>query len=121
VFVADVKVRVEKADAFFYPDLLVSCEHQDTHEYYSSRPTLIVEVASPSTAKFDEMDKRLAYQTLPSLKEYVLIAQDKPEVRVYRRGTEGWDMELFSEEDKVRLESVGLEVPIAEIYEGVVD
>jgi len=121
VFVADVKVRVEKADAFFYPDLLVSCEHQDTHEYYSSRPTLIVEVASPSTAKFDEMDKRLAYQTLPSLKEYVLIVQDKAEVRVYRPGTEGWDMELFSEDDKVRLESVGVEVPIAEIYEGVVD
>jgi Uma2 family endonuclease len=119
VFVADVKVRVEKIDAFFYPDLLVSCEREDTHGYYIDRPTLVVEVASPATAKFDEVDKRLAYQTLPSLKEYVLVAQDKPEVRVYRRTEEGWDLEVFTENDAVRLESVRFEIPIADIYEGV--
>jgi len=51
-FIAEVKLKLEQADACYYPDLMVSCE-QDAASHYRERPVLVVEVLSPSTAKFD--------------------------------------------------------------------
>ena len=71
---SDMKVRV--GDDFYYPDVLVSCT-AGGHDYYETAPVLVIEVLSPATERQDRLEKRLAYQRLPSLKEYVLIAQDK--------------------------------------------
>jgi len=113
VYMADLKVRVE--DMFFYPDLLVSCTASG-HDYYETAPVLVVEVLSPSTEARDRMEKRLTYQRLPSLKEYVLMSQEAMRIEVFRRTEEGWEVELFNEHDVLRLESVGLTVPVTEIY-----
>lgn len=77
---------------------------------------LIVEVLSSTTEARDRMEKRLAYQRLPSLKEYVLAAQDAMRIEVYRRTEERWEVEQFNEHDELHLESVGLVVPMVEIY-----
>lgn len=113
VYMVDFKVRVE--DMFFYPDLLVSCTPSG-HDYYETAPVLIVEVLSPSTEARDRMEKRLTYQRLPSLKEYVLMSQEAMRIEVFSRTEEGWEVELFNEHDVLRLESVGLTVPVTEIY-----
>lgn len=113
VFMADLKVRV--ADNFYYPDVMVSCT-TSPHAYYEIAPVLIVEVLSPTTEARDRMEKRLAYQSLPSVKEYVLMSQVAMRVDVFRRTDEGWELEQFNEHDVLRLESVGLVVPVEEVY-----
>ena len=72
---------MEAADAFFYPDVMVSCDPGDhAASQFIANPTLIVEVLSESTAAFDRGEKFAAYRTLPSLQEYVLV--DIPSRRV---------------------------------------
>ncbi|MGI8739907.1 MAG: Uma2 family endonuclease [Gammaproteobacteria bacterium] len=117
VFASDVKARV--AEAFYYPDVMVACDPSDGHEYYCERPLIIIEVISPSTEARDALEKRIAYQSLESLQEYLLVAQDKMEVRIYRRANEAWELETCTETDQVRLTSVGLEIPIEQVYEDV--
>ena len=117
VFVSDVKVRI--GEIFYYPDVLVTCSQGDTDPFVSTEPSLIVEVLSPTTEALDRLDKRLAYQLLPSLHEYVLVSQGKHEVQVYRRQRQDWDLEVFLEQDTVRLESIDFELPLAEVYRNV--
>ncbi len=115
VFIADMKVRT--AEAFYYPDVLVSCDPADTEPYYKTRPGLIIEVSSPSTERADALEKRIAYQSLESLQEYALVSQERPEVLLYRRTSEGWDLLTFGSGDRVEFRSVDLELPIEAIYE----
>jgi len=78
---------------------------------------LIAEVLSPRTQRYDRGDERLAYQALPTLREYVLIAQDEPRVELLRRTDTGWEQVLVSVASEVlRLESVEMDLPLAELY-----
>lgn len=117
VYFSDMKVRTQ--DAFYYPDLAVSCEQRDTEVYYETSPRLIIEVLSPSTHRYDAQEKRVAYQTVESLQEYVLVAQEQAQIQIYRRPPAGWDLEFCAAEDHLRLESVDLYVPLAAVYENV--
>jgi Uma2 family endonuclease len=117
VFMADMKLRVD--DAFYYPDLVVVCGPIDPGAYYQTAPTLIVEILSESTEARDRLEKRLAYQKIESLREYVLVAQDRMRVEVYRRIEDGWQLETYSYGDRVRFASVSYEAPIEQLYEDV--
>lgn len=119
VFMSDMKVRVE--DAFYYPDVVVVCGTIDVGASFQTVPTLIVEVLSESTEARDRLEKRLAYQSLESLKEYVLVAQDKMRVEIYRRVEDGWQLETYSYGDRVRFASIKHEVAIERLYEDVMD
>ena len=61
-----VKVKVEKADIFYYPDVLVTCDTNDNERYFKTSPKLIVEVLSNSTKTIDKREKRLNYQNIES-------------------------------------------------------
>ena len=117
VFMADIKVRV--GDNFYYPDVLVTCDPADRQEYYSDRPTLIVEVLSPSTEAIDKREKLAAYLTLKSLREYIIVAQDKREVRIHRRSEDGWEVEVCREGDSIRMGAVHFDMSIEAVYERV--
>lgn len=121
-YMADMKVRVEAANAFFYPDVMVSCDARDASgEYSKSYPILIVEVLSPSTTAFDRGKKFAAYRTLESLREYVLVDTDSICVEIFRRDADGhWVLYPYAASEEVELQSVGLKMPIDEIYEDVV-
>ncbi|WP_417915802.1 Uma2 family endonuclease [Candidatus Electronema sp. JC] len=116
-FQADMKVKAGKK--FFYPDVLVSCE-QEENDYYRNAPLLIVEVVSQSTRKTDNTVKRLTYQNLPSLKEYVLIEQDFVDVEVCRR-INHWRPEHYYLGDAVHFASVDLTLPVEDIYARVMN
>ena len=120
VFIGDVKVHVawDWRERFYYPDVVVGCETGDTDPYVVEQPKLVVEVLSDSTERDDRSDKFYAYRRLPSLEEYVLVAQEVRRVEVYRRET-GWDLEVYETEGNFNLRSVGLDLAIAEVYEGV--
>lgn len=121
VFIADLKVRVGEAETFYYPDVVVSCHPEDLRPdaYVLSHPALIIEVLSPSTARIDQAEKLHNYRKLDSLREYVLIAQDAMRVQVYRRAGSDWGSETLGEGDRLRLDSVDLELPVEALYEGV--
>ncbi|MGE5155683.1 MAG: Uma2 family endonuclease [Bdellovibrio bacteriovorus] len=122
-YVSDLKLRVEAADAFFYPDVMVSCDPRDqAASQFIAHPTLIVEVLSDATAAFDRGDKFAAYRTLPSLREYVLVDIPSGRVETFRRTPEGdW---LFHEYlpgcGDCQFPALGVSVPIDEIFENVV-
>lgn len=115
-FAADMKVKVE--NCFFYPDVLVVCNDEQGDDYYTDKPTLIVEVLSKATRRMDKSIKLTAYKALPSLMEYVLIEQDCVDIEVFRRST-NWHSEHYFLGDDVALESIGLTVPVSDIYQRV--
>ncbi|MDP2829876.1 MAG: Uma2 family endonuclease [Sulfuricellaceae bacterium] len=120
-YMADMKVRVETANAFYYPDVMVTCDPRDTSaEYFKSHPALIVEVLSPSTAAFDRGKKFAAYRTLESLSEYMLVETDAINVEIFRRDASGhWVLYTYAKGEEVELQSAALKMPIDAIYEDV--
>jgi Uma2 family endonuclease len=115
-FASDMKVRVE--DNFFYPDVLVACQHEANDYGVTDSPLIIVEVLSKTTRKLDHTLKRLAYQRLPSLQEYVVIEQDIVDVEVCRRENH-WRSEHFYMGDEVYFAAIDLRLPVTEIYDRV--
>ena len=121
VAASDMKVRPAIGRRFYYPDLVVSCNDpaEEEDEYVETHPTLIVEVLSESTEQTDRREKRLAYQSIDSLREYVLVAQDRREVSVYRRDGDGWLLDVLGSGERIVLGSIGLELDIDDLYRGV--
>ena len=118
VFMADVKVRIETADCAFYPDLLVTCAESDRSDRYVKRsPVVVVEVLSASTAAFDLGEKFAAYRQLDSLREYVLIDQERVRVQVFRRLDDQWLVDSVGPGERLILESVGLAFAVEKVYE----
>jgi Uma2 family endonuclease len=123
-FVSDmkVKVKVQKADIFYYPDLLVTCDPNDSERYFKTRPNLIVEVLSNSTKTIDKREKRLNYQSIESLQEYVLVSQEEIKVEIYRKDVQGnWSLTILSKDGELHLDSIGLTLTMADIYEDVIN
>jgi len=116
-FQSDMKVRVD--DIFYYPDIVVVYDQVDLNSYYQTNPVLIVEVLSDTTEAKDRLEKRVVYQRIPSLKEYVLVSQDKVNIEIYRRNDSEWELEVFNESDTVRFSSVELEISAKDIYEAI--
>ncbi len=117
VFMADMQVRAQQA--YYYPDVMVVCDPQDRDPYTKTRPLLIAEVISPTTRSIDEREKRGAYLGLESLREYLLIEQDRAEVRVIRRLDEAtWAEEAYGLDGEIRLDSLGLHIAMQHLYEG---
>lgn len=116
LFTSDMKVRLKIAgqDVFYYPDLLLSCDPADRDPYFRSRPCLIVEVLSESTERVDRREKMLAYQTLPSVQEYLLVAQDARHTEIYRRAND-WQAE-YVQSGEIRLDCLDTGVTLDAIY-----
>ncbi|MEM9272334.1 MAG: Uma2 family endonuclease [Cyanobacteria bacterium P01_F01_bin.143] len=121
-FVSDMKVKlkINQADIFYYPDLFVTCDRDDSDRYFKTNPNLIVEVLSNSTETTDKREKRINYQTIESLQEYVPVSQNEMRVEVYRKNSQGdWIVETLGKDQVLQLDSVGLTLTMAEIYEDV--
>ncbi len=120
VFISDMKLHVQTWKAYYYPDIMVTCDPSDSHSHFKERPSLVVEVLSPSTESTDRREKMLAYRTLPSLREYVLVATDKRQVECYRRDEQDeWQLAAVSQDEPLLLESAGANLTLDEIYEDV--
>jgi Uma2 family endonuclease len=121
-YMADLKLRVDAVDAFFYPDVMVSCDARDhTANQFVEHPSLIVEVLSDSTAAFDRGNKFAAYRTLSSLQEYVLVDIEARRVESFRRTPENdWLFhESLPDSGDCLFPTLGIAVPFDEIFENV--
>jgi len=121
-YVADVKVRVHAmaGDLFYYPDVMVGCDPSDRHDYFLERPSLLIEVTSPSTEATDRREKLLAYQSLDSLEHYVIVSQETRRIEWFRRSGDGWErLILTAPEDRLDFAALGATLTLGEVYEGI--
>ncbi|KZL49462.1 Uma2 family endonuclease [Nodularia spumigena CS-591/12] len=121
LYVADMKVRIESLNIFYYPDIMVTCDQRDTSfEYFKRYPSLIIEVLSPSTEALDRGDKFSDYQELETLQEYVLISQNRPRVDCFRRNTEGrWELYSYRGNQELQLNTLNFSGSLTDVYEDV--
>lgn len=120
VWQSDMKVIGETQGKHFsyYPDIMAACSENEGDQYARTNPVLIVEVLSPSTQRVDMKEKFDNYKSIASLLEYVVVSQDVPLIRVFRRRT-AWNMESYYAEDTLELESVGLTIAVSHVYRRV--
>jgi Uma2 family endonuclease len=122
VFSPDLRVRVAATGLGTYPDVTVICSQieldpADPKQHTALNPKVIVEVLSPSTEDYDRGEKLGNYKQITSLREVILIAHDRPEAEVVRREPDGsWSRHIARSSGAVRLESIGCELPVDEIY-----
>lgn len=120
-FINDMKVRVEAANSFYYPDIMVTCEPFQSTSVFKTSPALIIEVLSPSTKHIDLREKLVMYRQLASLQEYVVVYQDRVLIEVYRKHADGeWEFGTLRKPDQLCLESLPgkpLQIPVCEVYD----
>jgi Uma2 family endonuclease len=118
IFAEGMKTRVEASNAFYYPDVVVTCDDRDRQpqSQYIEYPRLIIEVLSPSMARFDRTEKFADYRTIPSLEEYVLVSSDRQQVEVFQKGDRG-NWAIAPSSNPIQLASVNCAIAIADIYE----
>ena len=119
-YISDMKVKIEQANAFFYPDVFVSCEQKDKQNtHYKEYPVFIAEVLSPSTEAYDRGDKFKFYRQLPSLQEYWLIDAQKVSIDCFsRQSDDTWILQNISlRQEQTIIKALDIELSLAEIYE----
>jgi Uma2 family endonuclease len=121
-FNSDTKVRVRLPTQvrFYYPDVSVVCRPNPQTDSYQDTPVVLFEVLSHQTRRIDEGEKKEAYLTIPSLNVYVMIEQDTAALVAFRRTKDGFVREVHEGLDAVlSLGEIGIDLPLAEIYETV--
>jgi Uma2 family endonuclease len=126
VLPSDMKVRMPDSRKFFYPDVSVVCGEPQFHDERTDvllNPALIIEVLSESTEAFDRGKKFQAYQQLESLKEYLLISQDKNVIEQYARQTkEVWNYTAtVGLESSLSLPSIEYALSLSNVYDKVTE
>jgi Uma2 family endonuclease len=118
---ADLRIRVLATGLATYPDAAVICgevERDPVSPTHVTNPSVIVEVLSASTEEYDRGEKREHYQHIETLREYVLIAQDRRRVEVFVRSSDGsWAHRVYTSGDAVELPSLTLTFSTDELYE----
>lgn len=117
----DLRVPTADSSRFRYPDALVTCRPLAADTTEASEPDILFEVLSPSTEKDDRGPKLEEYLALPSLRRYVMLAQDRVHATVYERGPNGWILEFrHGSGAALAMPEVGIEtLPLAELYADV--
>ena len=123
-FVADMRVNIPATGLYTYPDIVVACgelKFIDAEVDTLLNPVFIAEILSPSSEGYDRGRKFEHYQTIPTLNEYLLVAQDRIHVDLYTRQPAGaWLLTSANQlTDTIALPSIHCSVPLAELYEGL--
>jgi Uma2 family endonuclease len=117
VDVDDLKVVTESA--VMYPDVLVVCRPLAAEDDQVPDPTVVIEVLSSTTETHDRIRKWREYQTITSLRHFVLVAQSERRVEVYTRSVAGWDLAIIEPpEDAIPLAALGTTLSLEAIYDG---
>lgn len=120
-------LRVKTTDGVYtYPDVLIVCEEpllEDLGKDTLLNPQIVIEVLSPSTESYDRSDKFIHYQSIASLKEYILVAQDRPQVVQYSRQPDGTDWNSSWRNglsESLKFKSIACDIELSEIYSRII-
>lgn len=119
-YTSDLRVRVLATGLATYPDAAVVCgpiEYDPESPTHCTNPSILFEVLSPATEDYDRGKKREHYQRIESLREYFVLARDRPYAeRWSRNAAGGWDHHVIDAEGHIVLDSIGGSFPLAELY-----
>ena len=120
VYISDMKLRVAGARAYYYPDVMLSCEPATPDAVYKDAPCLVAEVLSPSTAATDTREKLQAYCGIESLRYYLLVDSERAAVGYHIRSAGGeWLAATLDPGERLEIEcgAVRASLGLGEIYE----
>jgi Uma2 family endonuclease len=123
-FGSDLRIHVEAAGLYTYPDISIICgnvKHHMGRKDTVTNPVVLIEVLSPDTESYDRGQKFDFYREIPTLNEYILIASTRMKVEHFQRQESGqWLLTIFSKpEEALPIESIGAAIPLSEIYDRV--
>lgn len=123
-FGPDMAIRTPALPPYRYPDVSVVCGKPIIEDIdgiaVMTNPILVVEVLSPGTVNHDRNEKRIAYQALPSLEEYLLIAQDAPQITHYLKENDRWSRRDYGDLSAIlELRSLSCRLSFKDVYDGV--
>jgi Uma2 family endonuclease len=120
---SDIRVKVAPAGMYTYPDIVAVCgepRFEDAHVDTLLNPDVIIEVLSQTTEAYDRGEKFAHYRRIDSLREYVLVAQDKIRIEHYRRQGEQWVLsEISDPAGTLHLPAIDCHIEVGAIYERV--
>ena len=124
VFGSDLRIHVPVNGLFTYPDALIICGNpQLMDEQFDTvlNPSVIVEILSPATQRYDRGEKFMLYRSIPSLKEYILIDSESISIEHYKRNNNNtWLLQEWKERtDALTIATIGLDLTVEELYSGV--
>lgn len=119
-FGSEIKLRVEAADAYYYPDAMIVCGEIDVESETSGvlkNPIVVFEVLSPGTQRYDKDEKFLDYQTIPELQEIVFLSSERKLAERYERQGDGsWRYTAYLGDVKLPVGAAGIELDLARLY-----
>jgi Uma2 family endonuclease len=117
---SDLCISIRAAEVATYADAAVVCdpvERDPESPSHVTNPRIVVEVLSPTTERYDREQKRLYYQQLASLREYVLVAQDRRQVEIWCRDGMQWVRSVHGAGEKAPLVSIDYALDVDELYD----
>ncbi|MGZ5437628.1 MAG: Uma2 family endonuclease [Pyrinomonadaceae bacterium] len=123
-YAVDMRVKVRASGLYTYPDVAVVCgdpQFEDEYDDTLLNPTLLVEVLSQSTERYDRIAKTSYYRTIDSLAEHLLVAQDEIRLEQYVKRPNGqWLLSEYRELDEVvELTAIGCELRLSDVYDRI--
>jgi Uma2 family endonuclease len=112
-------VKIAVAGSIRYPDALVVCSPMARGATVITDPVVVFEVLSPSTASVDHIVKNQEYRDTPSIRRYVMLEQDRRGATIFSRDGDDWVGHVLAGDVALALPEIGIEMPLAELYEGV--
>lgn len=112
-------LKIEVAGKIRYPDGFVVCSAVDPRDKVVRDPVLVFEVLSNSTARTDTVTENHEYAATPSVQRYVILSQDEIGGTMFERSEGDWIGHLLAADTTLRMPEIGIELPFAELYEGV--
>jgi Uma2 family endonuclease len=123
VYSTDLRLAIGATGLYTYPDVMVICGKPaviDAHLDTVTNPIVLIEVLSPSTEGYDRGRKFESYRAVPSLMEYLTVSQDKAHVEIHaRQPDDTWLLRDVRDSGPVKLQSIGIELQLSDIYERV--
>jgi Uma2 family endonuclease len=121
---SDMAIKTPSLLPFRYPDISVVCGKpvfDKVDKFHTlNNPVVLIEVLSTGTEHLDREQKRLAYQALPSVQEYLLVAQTEPQVTRYVRHGDEWRRFDYGDLNAIiELSSIQTSLPLSEVYAGI--
>ena len=113
-------IRPDRQTHYFVADIAATCEGNEIGRQAIKDPFLIVEILSPSTERHDRRIKLPVYRQIATVQEILFVASDGLYAELHRRSGEQWITDILRGADaRLALASVGIEIPLAELYEGI--
>ncbi len=119
---SDMKIFVPSKPGVVYPDASVYCGQPTFHDEHRDvllNPTIVIEVLSDSTERFDRGDKLIGYRSVASIQQVVLVSQNERRVEVFTRDGDRWILQDATDDGVVSLRSIDCELPLAGVYRNV--